>query len=369
LLIALIAVTVSSTANAEERVFFAGADVSMLPEIERAGGVFRDATGRPADALRVMRDAGINLFRVRLFVNPDHDFRKNYGATQDLPYVRELAKRIKATGAQFLLDIHYSDSWADPGKQRVPAAWKQLDDAGIEQRVHDYTLEVLADLKANHAEPQLVQIGNEITAGMLWPHGQITRTDDAAGDERQWKRFAQLVNAGSRAVRESQDPSRPIRIIVHIHGGGHPGLPQWFFGKFDRGGVDYDVIGLSCYPAWKDSLDALKQNMSQLIERYEKDVMVVEASYPWKTTEGIKDQSVMKWPLTPQGQAKFISDMVSVMRAAPQHKGVGAIWWYPDALPVQGLQIWRNGAEALFDEVGAPLPALAALGQAGRRDK
>src|SRR5438874_1421367 len=106
----LIAIAAAAPTHAADREFLAGADVSMLPEIERAGGVFRDSRGQPADALRMMRDAGVNLFRVRLFVNPDHDFTKNYGATQDLAYVHELAKRIKTTDAHFLLDIHYSDS-------------------------------------------------------------------------------------------------------------------------------------------------------------------------------------------------------------------------------------------------------------------
>jgi arabinogalactan endo-1,4-beta-galactosidase len=336
--------------------FIAGADISMLPAIEKAGGVFRQG-GEAGDAIKIMHDQGCNLFRVRLFVNPNPDFKVTGGAIQDLAYVRALAKRIKAVGEPFLLDIHYSDTWADPGKQFTPGEWKDLDFEAMRSKVHDYTAAVLKDLAENDVSPDMVQVGNEITSGILWPTGKVLDVP-ADQSELQWKRFAELENAGAKAVREAQTAAHPIRIVIHIHGGGKEGLPKWFFGMFNRNPVDYDVIGLSFYPAWADSIDALKQNMSDVIALCGKDVLIAETSYPWRSMQ--KSDS-MRWPETPAGQKQFVQDLTSVIKNAPDHHGLGFVWWYPDAIPVQGLRIWRNGAEALFDGKGNALPALEAF--------
>ncbi len=345
-----------SATRAADGQFIAGTDISMLPAIEKAGGVFRQ-DDQPADAIKILHDHGCNMFRVRLFVNPNPDFKATGGAVQDLAFVRALAKRIKAAGGPFLLDIHYSDTWADPGKQFTPAAWKDLDFEAMRQKVHDYTADVMKDLAANDVSPDMVQVGNEITSGILWPTGKVL---DAPPEKSQlqWERFAQLENAGAKAVREAQTAAHPIRIVIHIHGGGKEGLPKWFFGMFNRNPVDFDVIGLSFYPAWADSIDALKQNMADVIQLCGKDVLIAETSYPWRQMTKI---DAMRWPQTPAGQKQFVQDLTSVIKNAPDHHGLGFVWWYPDAIPVQGLRIWRNGAEALFDEKGNALPALEAF--------
>ena len=139
-------------ARAADSKFIYGVDISMLPTIEKSGGVFSDG-GKPGDAIQILASHGCNLFRVRLFVKPDPDYRKNFGAVQDLAYVRGLAKRIKATRAMFLLDIHYSDSWADPGKQFTPADWKGLGFEDLKAKVHDYTAGVLSELREAGVEP------------------------------------------------------------------------------------------------------------------------------------------------------------------------------------------------------------------------
>ena len=241
-------------AYAADQPFITGCDVSMLPTIEKAGGVFRD-NGKPGDAIQIMRAHGCNLFRVRLFVNPSSDYASTYGAVQNLPYVRALAKRIKASGALFLLDIHYSDTWADPGKQFTPAAWKNLGFDALNQQVHDYTISVMSNLRDSGVTPDMVQVGNEITAGILWPQGQVL---DVPKDEetRQWGRFAKLVGTGCKAVRSFQTEDHPIRIMIHIHGGGKEGMAKYFFGKFKLDPADYDIVGLSFYPAWEDSIDS-----------------------------------------------------------------------------------------------------------------
>ena len=360
----------AATSATQPNNFIAGADVSMLPEIEKAGGVFAARDGQRGDAMKILRDGGCNLFRVRLFVDPDDEFSsKNYGATQDLNYVVALAKRIKATGAQFLLDIHYSDTWADPAKQHKPAAWKDLDFDALERKVHEYTASVMNALADAGATPDMVQIGNEIAGGMLWPEGKVL---DAQKDveSRQWERFARLLNAGSRAVREaSQKAGKPIRVVIHIHGGGKPGLPKWFFGKLKPHDVDFDVIALSFYPAWDDALSALKQNLADVATEFDKDILIAETSYSWRTMEDHAAKKTMAWPQTPEGQETFLRELTETIRATPNDHGLGFVWWYPEAIPVKGRHIWRGGAEALFDENGVALPALDAFGQLVRGGK
>ena len=296
-----------------------------------------------------------------MFVDPSTDFNKSYGATQDLKYVRALAKRIKSAGGSFLLDIHYSDTWADPGKQFKPEKWKDLSFDDLVKKVHDYTADVLNALKEDGALPNMVQIGNEITGGMLWPDGKVLDAPPD-GQAEQWRRFSVLLNAGAKAVRQAQTPEHPIRIMIHIHGGGKPGLPKWFFDKLNANPVDFDVVGLSFYPAWDDSINALKQNINDVITGSGKDIIVAETSYPWRELPGSKDKPAMRWPQTPEGQAQFLKELQSILSDAPQHKAIGFIWWYPEAIPVGSLGIWRNGSEALFDQTGKPLPCLDLFG-------
>jgi arabinogalactan endo-1,4-beta-galactosidase len=322
------------------RPFYRGVDISMLPEIERAGGVFRDASGKPADAVKIFRDAGVNLFRVRLFVEPSKDFNKVWGATQDLPMVRALSKRIKDAGGLLLLDLHYSDTWADGMKQAKPKAWEGQSFEQLERTLHDYTASVLADLKGAGATPDMVAIGNEIAGGMVWPEGKVL---DATPEEapRQWANFSRLLNAGARAVREASTPEHKIEVMVHIHGGGREKLPQWFYGKLQQNPVDFDIIGLSVYPAWGDSFEHFAKNMNDLATTYDKPVIAAEVGYPWKPEEDVKDQKLMPWPQTPEGQVAFIRDLKKLLKDAPPGIGAGFIWWYPEALHSNGLYLWH----------------------------
>jgi len=351
-------------ARASDLPFITGADVSMLPTIEKCGGVFSDG-GKRGDAIQILADHGCNLFRARLFVKPDPDYVKNFGAVQNLDYVRALAKRIKATGALFLLDIHYSDTWADPGKQYTPDDWKDLDFDATERKVHDYTIQVLKDFQADGTMPDMVQVGNEITAGVLWPQGQVLDVPAAQEDE-QWRRFARLIAAGCRAVRESQTATHPIRIMIHIHGGGKEGMAKYFWGKFQLSPDLYDIVGLSFYPAWDDSIDFLKQNLIDATRITGKDVILAETSYPWNALPDKIGLATLQWPQTPQGQKQYLHDLTATLRAAPDHHGKGFIYWYPEAIPSPRLpRVWRQGYEALFDQSGNALPAADSFGQGG----
>lgn len=364
IIIAFVAGSVLIVRTVSAQGILSGADVSSLLDIEKAGGVFRDR-GEPGDEIKILRSHGCQLFRVRLFVHPHPDFHSSDGATQNLQAVRELGKRIKASGGQFLLDIHYSDTWADPGHQIKPAEWKSLDLDGLKQRVADYTHSTISDLQSNDAAPDMVQVGNEITSGILWPDARLS-SGPKDQEPQQWQNFSTLLAAGCDAVRAAQTKQKPIRIVLHIHGGGREGLPQWFFKTLMANGgnkVDFDVIGLSFYPAWKDSIENLKKNMVELINTYHKDVLLAETAYAWAPVTDIEGRESMEWPMSKAGQLQFLEETRQVLLDAPEHRGLGYIWWYSDSIPVpdKSLHIWREGHEALFDNDGEALPVLSAF--------
>ena len=335
---------------------FRGGDISALEKIEQAGGVFRN-NGQPGDAIAILKANGATGFRLRLFVNPNgQDVQVN-----DLAYTVRMAGRIKAAGAQLLLDFHYSDTWADPGHQTTPAAWDSLPFDSLEQQVETYTAGVIIQLKRAGALPDIVQIGNEIDAGILWPLGQLSWGSDSSA---QWDHFARLLKAGIRGVRDSLGPGDTVRIMLHYSLGGNTGGTQWFFDHIATYGVPYDLIGLSYYPWWHGTLGELKANLQATAQRYNRDVMVVETSYPWRAggwESMVTDTAAMTWPASTQGQTRFLKDVVDAVATVPGGHGAGVVWWYPESIPVSGLFIWAGGSLALFDSTGNVLPAASAF--------
>jgi arabinogalactan endo-1,4-beta-galactosidase len=330
-----------------------GADLSALERIEQAGGVFRDG-GVAGDALAILRAHGGTLVRLRLFVNPDHTELQ----VNDLAYTIRMARRVKAAGSRLLLDIHYSDTWADPSHQTTPAAWAALAFDSLEHQVEAYSADVIAQLKAAGALPDIVQLGNELDAGMLWPLGQLYVS---GGDTlAEWDHLTRLLKAGVRGARTPLVPGDSLRILLHYSLGGSPGGTQWFFDHMDWYGVPYDLIGVSYYPWWHGTLGELQGNLAAASLRYGKDVMVVETSYPWRAG-GWEDlapiRTAMTWPVSPQGQAQFLRDLLDAVAAVPGGHGAGVVWWYPEAIVVPGLFIWGGGSLALFDASGNVLPA------------
>jgi beta-galactosidase len=242
-----------------------GADISFLPQMEDRGMKYSD-NGIEKDAVQILKDHGLNYIRLRLFVNPEND--SGYSPKKgfcDLNHTIEMAKRIKATGMKFLLDFHYSDTWADPQKQFKPAAWKGLNFDQLRQTVFSYSKNVIQSLKNAGAEPDMVQIGNEINHGMIWPEGHINNLDS----------LAQLVYAGIQGVK-AIDPS--IKIMLHIALGGQNDEARFFIDNMIMRGVPFDVIGLSYYPRWHGTLEDLRYNLNDLAKRFDKDVIVVEYS-------------------------------------------------------------------------------------------
>ncbi|MDB5211134.1 MAG: Beta-galactosidase Arabinogalactan endo,4-beta-galactosidase, partial [Sediminibacterium sp.] len=242
-----------------------GADISFLPQLEDRGIKFSD-NGVQKDALQVLKDHGFNYVRLRIFNDPARDggYSKGKGFC-DLAHTKQMAKRIKAAGMKFLLDFHYSDTWADPGKQHEPLAWKGQSFTALKKTLFDYTKSVIQELKDQGTAPDMVQIGNEINHGIVWPEGNITNIDS----------LSQLLAAGVAAVK-TVDPS--IIIMMHIALGGQNSESVFFFDELQKRKVPFDVIGLSYYPKWHGTLADLSANMDDLVKRYNKDIIVVEYS-------------------------------------------------------------------------------------------
>lgn len=331
-----------------------GGDISALPKLESLGAVFKHAEGGPADALRLLRENGATCFRLRLFVEPTG----RGGVVNDLSYTMQLAKRVKASGAALMLDFHYSDTWADPGHQQVPRSWTNLTGKALEQKVEEYSTASLRELARAGAFPELVQIGNEINHGLLWPHGKLSGTEGGG-----WEQLAALLKAGVRGVRAATPPGQRVRVIMHTATGGLTGRTRWFAEKLREHGVEYDVLGLSYYPWWHGTLAGLREDVRQVAAEFGKEVMVVETGYPWRQpSPGSKlREGIREWPPTPEGQERFLRDVMAAVAAAPSGRGLGVLWWYPESIRVKGMPGYFGGDTAWFDSQGQALPALRAL--------
>jgi len=333
--------------------FYRGADLSALPIYEQRGAKFTQA-GRPADALTLFRAAGLNGVRLRLFVHPKAD-----GIVDNsLDYTVALARRVKASGTAFMLDLHYSDTWADPQKQIKPAAWEKLSFDELVAAVGAYTREVLARFEREGLRPDFVQIGNEITNGLLWPDGRVKFGAPSEEDDAAWSRLARLLRAGIDAV--PRGPGQP-QIILHIESGGNLAKSLWWFRHVRAAGLDYDVIGLSYYPDWHGGLANYRRTLAALADEFQKPIQIVEAGYPWKTAKKWTEKANMDWPLTPEGQAQFLREVVQAVRGIPHGLGRGVWYWHPESVQLPGHYAWEGGTCALFDERGEMLPGAAAL--------
>jgi len=358
-----------------------GADLSLLSTIPARGGL-RDHWGRPiGDPARFLRQAGFEWARLRLFHTPS-----GHGAQcNDLAYTLALARTLKQSGFKILLDLHYSDTWADPGKQYTPKAWAALDFAGLVDAVHAYTRETVKRLVAEGAVPEMVQVGNEITPGMLWEHGRVTRGRSAdtqhwnheasSGDREAWTRLGALLNAGVAGVKDAAGTG--VQIMLHLDRGGDIPTNQWFFDHVLEQKVPFDVIGESYYPFWHGMPDALAQTIEHLGRRYGRKVLLAEMAYPHKHHPMYENalsgdpaawhRLVGKYPLTPDGQRRFVADVFAIVRGS-KHGG-GVFYWAPEWIPPQNPGYEDEGdaapcwARALFDDKGQALPALEVFSQ------
>jgi arabinogalactan endo-1,4-beta-galactosidase len=303
-----------------------GADISFTPQIEDLGGKYK-LHGVEMDALDILKQNGANYIRLRIWHTPANGY---CGLAKTLAY----AMRVKARGYKLLLDFHYSDWWADPGKQNKPAAWVGIPFAALRDSMYAYTRDVVAAMKNQNTLPDMVQIGNEITAGMLWNDGRVGGTYDTP---QQWANFADLVNEGIRGAREAASDTA-MKIMIHIDRGGDNTGARWFYDKLKAQGVQFDVIGLSYYPWWHGSLTQLKNNLNDLAARYDKDLVLAETAYPW-TTQSLNDGmgnigvDAAKLPAgyakSPQGQKAFLSAITKILKETNNNKGRGFFYWEP----------------------------------------
>jgi len=344
---------VDGGANADA-VFFKGGDISLLRAIEQAGGVWRQ-DGQRKDPLAIFRDAGCNTMRLRLFHTPNG----RGGVVNDLAYTKALGRRIKQAGFRLLLDFHYSDTWADPGHQTPPAAWKDLDPDALCRAVREYTRDAVRALSQAGARPDIVQLGNEIGHGMLWPTGRPGDSDEG------WRRLADLVKAGIRGVREAEAGGPPIRIMVHHEAGGNPEKVRWFFDRLAELDVAFDLIGLSYYPWWHGTLQDLRETLGATARRYGKDIVLVETAYFYKPGRERGRTAPLREPLpgypaSPAGQKAFLEEVLAIVRRTPGGHGRGVLWWAPEVIAAGGRARGYQD-RALFDADGNVLPALSAF--------
>jgi arabinogalactan endo-1,4-beta-galactosidase len=303
--------------------FLRGADISSLAKSEDYGGTYMWSDGWREDAIWILAKSGVDCVRLKVWVDPADGYN-----TKDR--VVAIGKRAKDAGMDLLVDFHYSDTWADPGKQYKPAAWEGLDLAGLEEAVYDHTAEVLGALRDAGASPGHVQVGNEINGGMLWPEGRYDR----------WPQLARLLTAGAHAVR---DTAPGAEVILHLAEGGDNGAFRWFFDNAESHGVPYDAIGASYYPYWHGSLTALQSNLDDMARRYGKPLYVLETAYPFGTEdkdgEGnlvSESEPVPGYPANYQGQSDMLWDIAEVVKAVPNGLGRGVFWWEATWTAVEG---------------------------------
>lgn len=353
-LIALMLVASRLFSQTKSTNFIKGADVSFIPQVEDLGGVY-SINGVPTDPLQIFKDQGFNYIRLKLWHTP----AQNYNNLDKILY---MAQRIKAQDMDFLLNFHYSDTWADPGKQTKPAAWRGLSFEALNDSVYQYTKHVIRSLYEQQTLPDMVQIGNEITPGMLWNDGRVGGSYDTP---QQWQQLGELIKSAIRGVRENCADGDSVRIMIHIDRGGNNSGARWFFDHLLAEDVQFDVIGLSYYPWWHGTLDAVKANLNDLAGRYEQDLVIVESAYPWTLQWYDSQNNIVSnasqlhdgYPASIDGQANFMRDLMRIIRNTRNGKGKGLFYWAPEYISVPELRSpWEN--VTLFDFDGYALSSM-----------
>lgn len=348
---------------------YVGGDISLLPSYEANGSKYRTTTGAAiTDVITFSRDNGLNAMRVRLFVDPTKapDAEKKEGVRQDLAYVTALGKRIKDAGLKFLLDFHYSDSWADPVKQYTPDAWVTLTDLQLYDKIYNYTKECLQTLKAAGAEPDFIQTGNEISYGMCWgKRGSSSLKKCYTDKDANWLRFTTLLKNAIKACREECPQAK---IIIHTERVANVTMQKAFYERLQKAELDYDIIGTSFYSYYHGSLQTLETSLNMLASNFPtKDIWLVEVGYFYNWQPKIKSPGVDlsgQYPITEAGQAAYTEALINVLNKHEKVKGL--FWWMMEANEYkhtgssQVTKDWYNAA-LWDDEDGKVNPAFFKL--------
>lgn len=361
--------------------FIKGMDFSSLCEQDGLSAVIKNADGVTAPLCETLTSYGVNSARLRLWVNPYDESGAPYGGgTCDYNALLYNAREAKRFGMSILLDLHYSDFWTDPGKQTKPKAWRNLSFSALTAAVHDYTADVLKRMDDDGIFPDAVQIGNEITSGMLWPDGKLFCGNLSA----EFDRLCVLLNSGLSAVAEC---GKPIKTVLHLERSGDVALYEEWLSNVLRRGIKFDALGVSYYPYWHGNLSALKTNLVNVMQKFEMPVFVAETSYgftvedfsaelmPQNYTElaaGAGVAALPEYPMDKHGQAKFIKALMTLL---DEIGAFGFYWWEPAWTAVKG-GTWASEAarryideahkgngnewanQCLFDYDGMPNPAL-----------
>jgi arabinogalactan endo-1,4-beta-galactosidase len=355
--------------------FFMGSDISLETFMQQQGVTFTD-NGVAAPVDQILYNNGDNLFRLRLFVSPNTSYSATEGAIQTTTYDIALAQQIKADdpSAKIELDLHYSDTWADPGDQYIPALWAGETNAQLNTSLYNYTLNTLDKFKSAGVMPDIVQLGNEINNGMLWyPQGSSTATVGYTGEvsytgttaqqQASWAAFGQLINSGVAAVHAAQGAGPRTQISLVIGNGDTNGEPQYFFNTLTSpawGNVpasSFDIMGVDFYPSTND-MSTLSSNMTALANTFNKKIMVMETAAPWETDKSLTFDPAYS-PYTPANQAAYLSALATTVEDLPNNDGMGLMYWYPESVQIPGYSIYNGGATALFNKSYQALPAVS----------
>ena len=340
-----------------------GTDLSFTPQELAAGAAF-SYNGRRGTPVTITREAGANYVRMRVWVDPPPGY-------SDLASDLALARQVHAAGMKIYLDIMYSDFWADPQHQDIPAAWAGQDLGQLTATVRSYSQQVVTAFARQGTPVDLVSIGNEIRNGILWPVGEINCTDCGG-----WDNLAQLLKAGVAGAQAGNPAGHKLLVMMHYDQGGDNALSSAFFSQLASHGVPFDVIGLSYYPFFHGAISAMRANVDALATQFHKPIVIAETQYPWTLANGNSplgdstgdfvwqtSQLSPGYPASPGGQLSFVTDELSILAQVPDGLGAGLFYWAPDWIP--GVP-WEPGANigspnvnlTLFNFEGAALPSI-----------
>ncbi len=352
-LIPLLSVLLSMTA-ATAQDFLSGTDLSHLKFFEDRGKTYK-TNGVTGDAVAILKNQGINCARLRLFTSSAAQAQADpYNFTNNLAYTVPLAVRVKSAGMKFLLDYHFSDTWADPGHQAKPTAWTNLTYAQLQVQVQSYCSNSIAAFSAAGALPDYVQIGNETTGGLLWTDGQV---GGAYENSTQWSQLGTLMKAAIQGVKDASGPNAP-KFIVHIDRGGDWATTLWFFDHLNAQAVPYDIIGESYYPFWHGDLAALQNCLSNTAVRYNKPIVVAETGFPFTGSTNL-----VGFTASTNGQVDYVIALAQIVKGLPGARGLGIFWWAAEYQSVNGYNLAGFNQRSLFSASGNVQPAAWALGQ------
>jgi arabinogalactan endo-1,4-beta-galactosidase len=344
--------------------FLAAADFSFLSYFESLRITYKEG-GQVQDGIQILKNNGINCVRLRLFTSSAAQAASDpYNYINNTTYTVPLAVRVKNAGLLFLLDFHYSDTWADPGHQAIPAAWTNLNFTQLVQQMYTYNSNTIATFATAGAMPDYVQVGNEITSGMLFPYGGPLSGNGGTN----WSQLGQLMTNAIQGIKDASTAAgQPMpKIIVHIDRGGDWATTEWFFDNLEAEGVPFDIIGESYYPFYQGSLTALGTCLTNAAITFGKPIIVAETAFPWTNTcPAAWTNSLYGFPPTTNGQVSFIATLAQIVESVPNQLGAGFFYWGAEYQAASGVNEAGFNTSSFFDINGNVLPVAAAVGGMG----